>query len=80
VDLHRVPVLRLGPRRGAPVRFGYAFSVCQVEYSRNLLFRIGARMQQLFDRVVDRTAPDWTCPGAHHLRHPTGQPPRRSKP
>ena len=35
--------------------FGYAFSVYQVEYSRNLLFRIGAHMQQLFDRVVDRT-------------------------
>jgi hypothetical protein len=35
--------------------FGYAFSVYQVEYSRNLLFRIGAQMQQLFDRVVDRT-------------------------
>jgi hypothetical protein len=35
--------------------FGYAFSVYQVEYSRNLLFHIGAQMQQLFDRVVDRT-------------------------
>jgi hypothetical protein len=35
--------------------FGYAFSVYQVEYSRNLLFRSGAQMQQLFDRVVDRT-------------------------
>jgi hypothetical protein len=35
--------------------FGYAFSVYQVEYSRNLLFHTGAQMQQLFDRVVDRT-------------------------
>jgi hypothetical protein len=35
--------------------FSYAFSVYQVEYSRNLLFRIGAQMQQLFDRVIDRT-------------------------
>lgn len=35
--------------------FGYAYSVYQVEYSRNLLFRCGAQMQQLFDRVVDRT-------------------------
>jgi hypothetical protein len=35
--------------------FGYAFSVYQVEYSRNLLFHIGAQMQQLFDQVVDRT-------------------------
>lgn len=35
--------------------FGYAYSIFQVEYSRNLLFRVGAQMQQLFDRVVDRT-------------------------
>jgi len=35
--------------------FGYAYSVYQVEYSRNLIFRVGAQMQQLFDRVVDRT-------------------------
>jgi hypothetical protein len=35
--------------------FGYSYSVYQVEYSRNLLFANGARMQQLFDRVVDRT-------------------------
>lgn len=35
--------------------FGYAYSIYQVEYSRNLLFRSGAQMQQLFDQVVDRT-------------------------
>ena len=35
--------------------FGYNYSIYQVEYSRNLLFRVGAQMQQLFDRVVDRT-------------------------
>jgi len=35
--------------------FGYAYSVYQVEYSRNLLFADGARMQKLFDAVVDRT-------------------------
>src|SRR5499425_2344409 len=35
--------------------FGYTYSVYQVEYSRNLLFRVGAAMQQLFDRVIDRT-------------------------
>ena len=35
--------------------FGYAYSIYQVEYSRNLLFRVGAQMQQLFDRVVERT-------------------------
>ncbi len=35
--------------------FGYNYSIYQVEYSRNLLFLSGAQMQQLFDRIVDRT-------------------------
>lgn len=35
--------------------FGYSYSVYQVEYSRNLLFRNGARMQRTFDTLVDRT-------------------------
>ena len=30
--------------------FGYAYSVYQVEYSRNLLFADGLRMQRLFRR------------------------------
>jgi hypothetical protein len=36
-------------------RFRYAYSVYQVEYSRNLLFHIGAQMEQVFERMVDRT-------------------------
>lgn len=36
-------------------RFRYAYSVYQVEYSRNLLFDIGAQMEQVFERMVDRT-------------------------
>jgi hypothetical protein len=36
-------------------RFGYAYSVYQAEYSHNLLFSNGARMQRLFDTIVDRT-------------------------
>jgi hypothetical protein len=35
--------------------FRYGYSVYQAEYSRNLLFRVGAQMDQVFDRVVDRT-------------------------
>jgi hypothetical protein len=35
--------------------FRYAYSVYQVEYSRNLLFEIGAQMEQIFERMVDRT-------------------------
>jgi hypothetical protein len=35
--------------------FGYALAVYQLEYSRNLIFADGHRMQQIFDTVVDRT-------------------------
>lgn len=35
--------------------FGCAYSVYQVEYSRNLIFTSGAVMERLFDAVVDRT-------------------------
>jgi hypothetical protein len=35
--------------------FRYAYSVYQVEYSRNLLFRSGAAMDRVFNAVLDRT-------------------------
>ena len=35
--------------------FTYAYSVYQVEYSRNLLFHSGRQMEDIFDAVVDRT-------------------------
>ena len=35
--------------------FRYAYSVFQVEYSRNLLFHRGSQLEQLFQRMVDRT-------------------------
>ncbi len=35
--------------------FRYSYTVYQAEYSRNLLFRSGAQMEDLFDRVIDRT-------------------------
>jgi len=35
--------------------FGYGYSIYQVEYSRNLIFRSGAVMERLFDTVMDRT-------------------------
>jgi hypothetical protein len=34
--------------------FQYAYSVYQVEYSRNLLFTIGGQMEQVFQDLVDR--------------------------
>ncbi|MGH3514295.1 MAG: hypothetical protein ACRDRB_18785, partial [Pseudonocardiaceae bacterium] len=35
--------------------FRYGYSVYQAEYSRNLVFKVGAQMDKVFDRVVDRT-------------------------
>ncbi len=35
--------------------FRHCYSVYQAEYSRNLLFRSGAQMEDLFDRICDRT-------------------------
>ncbi|MGH3511901.1 MAG: hypothetical protein ACRDRB_06440 [Pseudonocardiaceae bacterium] len=35
--------------------FTYGYSVYQAEYSRNLIFKIGAQMEKVFDRIVDRT-------------------------
>jgi hypothetical protein len=35
--------------------FCYCYSIYQAEYSRNLLFRSGAQMEDLLDRVLDRT-------------------------
>jgi len=35
--------------------FRYSYSIYQAEYSRNLLFRSGAQMEDLFDRILDRT-------------------------
>jgi hypothetical protein len=45
--------LDLAEQEAAGARYDY--SVYQVEYSRNLLFADGAVMDQVFDRVVDRT-------------------------
>ena len=41
-------------------RFCYEYSLYQMEYSRNLLFRKGAQMQQVVEALVDRnrTRPD----------------------
>jgi hypothetical protein len=35
--------------------FRYSYTVYQAEYSRNLLFCSGAQMEDLFDRILDRT-------------------------
>jgi hypothetical protein len=35
--------------------FRYGYSVYQLEYSRNLLFRVGGQMERVFDAIVDRS-------------------------
>jgi hypothetical protein len=40
--------------------FCYGYSVYQAEYSRNLLFASGGQMEDLFDRMLDRTRSGWT--------------------
>lgn len=36
-------------------RFTYQYSVYQLEYSRNLLFQAGSQMEEVFQKLVDRT-------------------------
>ena len=55
VDLYRLLVLRAGPGRPAGRGFRYDYSVYQAEYSRNLIFASGARMDRVFGTVADRT-------------------------
>jgi len=45
--------------------FRYDYSVYQVEYSRNLLFRVGGQMEQVFQGLIDRTRAHLQVP---HLR------------
>ncbi len=35
--------------------FRYGYSVYQLEFSRNLLFRVGGQMERVFDTIVDRS-------------------------
>src|SRR5246127_1878580 len=58
--------------------FGYAFAVYQVEYSRNLIFADGHRMQQIFDAVVDRTRSRLDVPKIRTVFGPA-QRPRRTR-
>jgi hypothetical protein len=47
--------------------FTYSYSVYQAEYSRNLLFRSGAQMDRVFDRLVDRTRTQLDVPTVRTL-------------
>ena len=47
--------------------FRYAYSVFQAEYSRNLIFACGARMDRVFGTVADRNPVPAGLPGPAHL-------------
>jgi hypothetical protein len=47
--------------------FRYGYSVYQAEYSRNLLFASGAQMEDLFERVCDRTRSRLDIPALRRL-------------
>ena len=52
--------------------FHYAYSVYQVEYSRNLLFQRGSQLEQVFQRLIDRTRARLGCaPRENPLRRQT---------
>ena len=56
--------------------FVYAYSIYQVEYSRNLLFASGAVMDRLFNTVVDRTRSRLDIPKVRTLFGTKGRPHR----
>jgi hypothetical protein len=57
--------------------FRYAYSIYQVEYSRNLLFASGAVMDRLFNAVVDRTRSRLDIPKVRTLFGSRGRPHRK---
>ena len=59
--------------------FRYAYSVYQAEYSRNLLFRSGAQMEALFDRILDRTRSRLDIPAIRTLFGLKARPHRNRK-
>src|SRR6266851_563859 len=59
--------------------FHYSYSVYQVEFSRNLLFRSGGQMEDLFQRMVDRTRARLDVPQLRSLFGAKKRPYRRSR-
>jgi hypothetical protein len=59
--------------------FQYGYSVYQAEYSRNLLFRHGAEMEEVFDGVIDRTRAPLDLPSVKTIFGVKNRPRRHSK-
>ena len=57
--------------------FRYNFSVYQLEYSRNLHFRSGIQMENLFDSLIDRTRSHLAIPQIKTILGRTQRPRRR---
>ena len=61
--------------------FRYGYAVYQAEYSRNLLFKSGAQMEVLFDRILDRTRSRLDIPAIRTITRPGwATPDRRCRP
>lgn len=60
-------------------RFQYCYSVYQAEYSRNLLFRHGGEMEEVFDGVIDRTRAPLDIPTVKTMFGFKSRPRRRSQ-
>jgi hypothetical protein len=58
--------------------FRYGYSVYQAEYSRNLLFASGRQMEDLFDRVLDRTRSRLDLPAVRAIFGLKARPHRRA--
>lgn len=67
-------------------RFGYKFSVWQIEYSRNFLFQDGQVMEEVYQKLIDRTRHPLdikalkTLFGVRHRQPKRKQRPGRSEP
>src|SRR6266545_3695426 len=59
--------------------FHYSYSVYQVEFSRNLLFRSGGQMEDLFQRMLDRTRARLDVPQLRRLFGAKKRPYQRSR-
>ncbi|MGH3302642.1 MAG: hypothetical protein ACRDOK_13345, partial [Streptosporangiaceae bacterium] len=56
--------------------FRYGYTVYQAEYSRNLLFRNAGQMEDLFDRIIDRTRSRLDIPAVRTIFGLTSRPRR----
>lgn len=59
--------------------FRYSYSIYQVEYSRNLIFASGAKLDRVFNSIVDRTRSRLDVPRVRTMFGAKGRPHRKNK-